>query len=187
MDWFSYLGSLITDSRCTREIKQRIAMSRETFSTLKKILCNPKITVPTGLRVLECYMLLILKYGYETWTVYKEMEKRMSAAEMWFLLRILRICWTSHSTNEEVLFLADTEQKLVKSIKKHQLQFLDHCMRKDGMDKTIFTGRIAGKRQKRDKRSHFSKELQNGVGCQGLSLFSARETGMNGINWSLMS
>ena len=48
VNWFSYLGSLITaDGRCYKEIKRRIAMSRETFSKLKNILCNPKITIPT--------------------------------------------------------------------------------------------------------------------------------------------
>jgi len=83
VNWFSYLGSLITsDGRCDREIKRRIAMSRETFSKIKKILCNPKITVTTRLRVLECYVLPVLKYGSETWTVSKKMEKRINAIEM---------------------------------------------------------------------------------------------------------
>ena len=86
VNWFSYLGSLITaGSRCDKEIKRRIVMSRETFSKLKKILCNPKITMPTRLRVRECYVLAILKYGCETLTVSTEMAKRIDAAEMWFL------------------------------------------------------------------------------------------------------
>jgi len=98
---FSYLGRLITsDGWCDREIKRRIAMSRETFSKIKKILCNPKIPVATRLRVLECYVLPVLKYGSETWTVSKEMENRIIQAEMWFLRRLLRIGWESHTTNE---------------------------------------------------------------------------------------
>ena len=33
MNWFNFLGRLITvDSRCDKEIKRRVAMSRETFS-----------------------------------------------------------------------------------------------------------------------------------------------------------
>ena len=117
MNWFSYLGSLITsESRCERENKRRIAMLRETFSKLKKILCSLKISVQTkGARM---FVLLILKSGFETWTVSKEMEKIINAAEMWFLRRILRACWTSHLTDKEVLSQADTERKLLKSIKK---------------------------------------------------------------------
>ena len=45
----------------------------------------------------------------------KEMEKRINAVEVSFLRRILSIGWTSHKTNEEVLFEADTERKLMKS------------------------------------------------------------------------
>ena len=63
VNWFRYVGSLITaDSRSDGEIKRRIAISRETFSKLKKILCNPKITIPNRLRMLECYVLPILEY-----------------------------------------------------------------------------------------------------------------------------
>ena len=39
VNWFSYLGSLITsDGKYDREIKRRIAVSREAFSKMKKIL-----------------------------------------------------------------------------------------------------------------------------------------------------
>ena len=48
----------------------------------------------------------------------KELEKGINAAEMWFLLRVLRIDWESHTTNEEVLIEADTERKLMKTILK---------------------------------------------------------------------
>ena len=45
----------------------------------------------------------------------KEMEKRINALEVWFLRRILSISWTSQKANEETLFQADTERKLMKS------------------------------------------------------------------------
>ena len=53
--------------------------------------------------------------------------------------RILRIGWTSHTTNEDALFQADTERKLMKTIKTRQLQFLGYCKRKDGMEKILLT------------------------------------------------
>ena len=34
----------------------------------------------------------------------------------------------------------------MKTIKKQQLQFLGHCMRKDGIEKLALTSEIAGKR-----------------------------------------
>ena len=71
---------------------------------------------------------------------------------------------------------------MMKTIKTQQLQYLSHCMRDKRQEKIIPTGKIVGK--KASKGSHFSKELQYGMGYQGLSFFSAQETGMNGINWS---
>ena len=110
VNWFSYLGSLITsDGKCDREIKRRIAMLREAFLKMKRTLCNSKITVSTRLRVLECYVLPVLKYGSETWTVPKEIEKGINNAEMWFLQSVLRNYWESHTANEEVFIKADTD------------------------------------------------------------------------------
>ena len=125
--------------------------------------------------MLECYVLPILKYGCETWTVSKEMEKRTNAAEMWFLRRILRICWTSHSTNEKVSFQADTGRKLIMSIKKHQLQFLGCCMRKDGMEKIILTGKIAGKRARGRQRITFIQIIAEWSGMSGIELIQCTE------------
>ena len=85
--------------------------------------------------------------------------KRINAAEMWFLRRLLRIGWESHTRNEEVLIKADTERKLMKTIKKQQLQFLGHCMRKDGIEKLALTGKVAGKRARGRQRVTFLQRI----------------------------
>ena len=86
-----------------------------------------------------------VRYG----CVSNEIEKRIKAAEMWFLRRISRIGWDSYTTNEEVLLQADKKEKKVKkTIKKQKLQFLGHCMRKNGTEKIILTdSRKKGKRK----------------------------------------
>ena len=98
------------------------------------------------------------------------MEKRINAAEIWFLRRILRIDWTSHTTNEEVLFLADTERKLMKSIKKQQLHFLGHSISKDGMEKIILEGKLAGKRARGRQRITFIQRITEWSGLSGIEL-----------------
>jgi len=47
----------------------------------------------------------VLTYASETWTISTAMEKRLEAAEMWFLRRMLRISLTSHTTNDEDILL----------------------------------------------------------------------------------
>jgi len=46
-----------------------------------------------------------------------EMENRLEAAEMWFYRRMLRI--------------SRTESTLLKTLRRRQLQFLEHVMRKE--------------------------------------------------------
>ncbi|XP_069983736.1 uncharacterized protein [Penaeus vannamei] len=140
------------------------------------------IPVATRLRVLECYVLPVLKYGSETWNVSKEMEKRSNASEMWFLRRFLRIACESHTTNEEVLMKADTERKLMKTIKKQLLQFLGHCMRKDGMEKLAHTGKIAGKRARGRQRLTFLQSIAEWSGRSAIGLIQCTES----WNWHKM-
>ena len=68
------------------------------------------------------------------------MEGRLQAVEIWFLRRIFRISWTDHVINEEVLRKAGKERSLMKFIRKRQLQFLGHIMRKEGLENLITTG-----------------------------------------------
>jgi len=44
-------------------------------------------------------------YGLETWTLRKEDIKRIQAFEMWIWLKMEKISWTAHVSNEEVLCL----------------------------------------------------------------------------------
>jgi len=47
----------------------------------------------------------------------------------------------------------------MKTIKKQLLQFLGHCMRKDGMEKLAHTGKIAGKRARGRQRVTFLQSI----------------------------
>ena len=99
---FSYLGSLITsDGKCDSEMK-KIGLSKSMFEKMKKILRNRQLSMKTRLKVLHCYIFSTLTYGSECWTMSKTMDKRIQSAEMWFY-RKMRISWTDHMSNLEVL------------------------------------------------------------------------------------
>ena len=49
-------------------------------------------------------------------------------------------------SNEEVLAKAGTRRKLVETIRKRQLQFLGHVLRKEELENMAITGKIEGKR-----------------------------------------
>ena len=46
--------------------------------------------------------------------------------------------------NEEVLKRAGTGMKLILEIRTKQMRFLEHLMRKDGLENLVLTGRLKG-------------------------------------------
>ena len=85
-------------------------------------------------RVLDCYILPVLMYGCEAWTISKEIENRLRATEMWFLRRMLRISYLDRVRNEEVLERAGTRRSLVKEPRKRQAAFFGHVMRRKELE-----------------------------------------------------
>ena len=89
---FKYLGYMITsDGKCITEIKKRTATVKDAFQKLSLILKNRNISMTTKFRT---YVWSTLTYGCECWTITGDIEKKIEAAEMWFIRRMLRISWT---------------------------------------------------------------------------------------------
>ena len=54
-------------------------------------------------RILDGCVILILTYGCEAWTLNSEKTRRLEASEMWMYRRMMRISFSQHMSNEEVL------------------------------------------------------------------------------------
>src|ERR1700729_34138 len=147
------LGTILTsDGRCLTEIKSRIAQAKTAFQRMRTILCNKSTSLKTRKRVLQCYIEPILLYGCEAWTLNKEAQRRVEAAEMWFLRRMLKIPWTARKSNEEVLKEAEEIRRLITLIRKRQSKFVGHVWRRCGMEHILTTGKIEGKRDRGRQR-----------------------------------
>ena len=161
---FKYLGyTLSSNGKCLKEVKIRISMAKEAFSRMRAIFKNRSISIGTKIRLTTTYVWSILLYGCESWTLDKDIERRLEAAEMWFLRRTLRISWTDKVKNEEVLRCADVTKKLVQTIRKRQLSFLGHVYRKDDIERAVLTGRIKGKRDCGRQRLTYLESLNTWV------------------------
>ncbi|MGX9987587.1 reverse transcriptase domain-containing protein [Soonwooa purpurea] len=166
---FKYLGSVLTeDGKCDAEIKTRIGLARNAFQKLSKILKDRKVSRTTKKRVLNCYVIPVLLYGSESWTISSRMRRRLEATEMWFYRRMLRISWTQHVSNYEVLRRMQTKRRLMLDIRKRQLKFLGHVMRKEGLENLILTGRIEGGRDRGKQRTTYLKGLSEWMMGRGM-------------------
>ena len=67
---FIFLGSKITaDSDYIHEIKRHLLFGRKAMTNLDSVLKNRDITLPTKVRIVMFFP--VVMYGYESWTIKK--------------------------------------------------------------------------------------------------------------------
>ena len=99
---YKYLGTTIEHTgQCKTEVAQRINQAKIAFWKKATIL-KSNTSMKTRIRILMCYVFSVLSYGCETWTYSKAIDHKINAFEMWCYRRMLRISWTSHTTNIDV-------------------------------------------------------------------------------------
>lgn len=157
---FNYLGSLITeDGRCEKEIRTRIGMAKEAFGRMRSLFINGCLSINTKKRLLQCYVHPILMYGCECWTITPALERKIQAAEVWFLRRILKVSYTSHTSNNDVFRRMQCRPNMLQKIRHQQLSFLGHVLRKDGLENVVITGRVPGKRSRGRQRATYMTSI----------------------------
>jgi len=109
---------------------------------------NRNLTVQTRLRTLRGYVWSIFLYGRETWTLKVDIMNKIEAFEMWCSRRILKIPWTAHTSNEEVLGQLNKDRELLNTIKTRKVSYFGHIMRGDKyhIPRLIIQGKIEGRR-----------------------------------------
>jgi len=116
---FVYLGSLITeDEKCTAEVKRRIGLASGMNGRFGKIWKSHNISNKTKVRLYELFVIPVLMYGAECWCLQKEDEGKISAAEMGWLRRIIRVARRDRMRNEVIREVLHQEETLVNKIKK---------------------------------------------------------------------
>ena len=75
VDSFKYLGCNISSNmNCCQEVKQRIAMAKETFHRKRSIFCGP-LKKELRKRLVKCFVWRIGLFGAETWTLRRNEQK----------------------------------------------------------------------------------------------------------------
>ena len=64
---------------------------------------------------------------------------------MWFYGRILRITYTEHITNGEILRRMPTRRQLIFAIRTQQMSFRGHISRHEEIETIVATGKVERK------------------------------------------
>ena len=95
--------------------------------------------------------------------VTKDLERRLEAAEMWYIRRIMRISWTEKKSNKEVTEMAGYKRSLLKTIRKRKLHFFGHINRADGLEKQILGEKMCGTKIRGRQHTKYTDSLNNFV------------------------
>ena len=81
---------------------------------MKNLLTARVLRLETRKKLIRCYILSTLLYASETWAINQIMMDKIEAFEMWIWRRCLKISYTEHKTNIDVLEQVVESRKLKK-------------------------------------------------------------------------
>jgi len=161
VDKFVYLGHTITaDGTSEVEIRKRIEIARQNFIKMGDVLASRKLKLETRKRLIKCYILSTLLYAAETWTFSKETWSRIEAFEMWMYRKMLKVRYTDHVTNEEVLRRAKAKRNLRSQIMKRKTKYFGHIVRANKLQKQLLQGKLEGRRCRGRPRRTWTKDIE---------------------------
>lgn len=178
---FTYLGASLNELwDCDEEVKRRIGRAKTTFFKLKNLLLHRNMPLHTRIRVIQSYVWPVMLYGAETWSLKVKSINRIEAFEMWTLRRLLRIPWTEHATNDEVLRRARVDRQLMDTVKQRKVSYLGHILRgrQYSIPRLILQGKIEGRRGPGRKQHSWLRNIRNWSGIpDAATIFRRAEEG----------
>jgi len=118
------------DVKCTFEIKCRIAMAKAAFNK-KRTLFTSTLDLELRKTLVKCYIWSIALYGAETWTLRAVDQKNLESFEMWYWRRMVKISWTDHVRNEDVLLRVKEQRNILHEIRKRKSNWIGHILRRN--------------------------------------------------------
>ena len=171
---FKYLGATISEEGSKKEVLCRIAQAVAALTKLSTIWKDKNISLGTKIRLMRSLVTSIFLYACESWTLNKDIEKRIQAFEMRCYRRILGITYKDRITNEKVeemiMRAAGPFEKLLRTVKKRKLKWFGHVTRSNGLAKTIMQGTVPGKRGKGRPRRQWGDDIRDWTGKSGFEL-----------------
>ena len=118
------------------------------MTNLESILKSRGITLLTKVHLVKAVVFPVVMDRCESWTIKKAEHQRIDAFELWCWRRLLRVSWTARKYKQSILKEISPEYSLEGLMLKLKLQYFDHLMRIDFLEKTLMLGKIEGRRRR---------------------------------------
>ena len=143
-----------SNGRCFESLFTKIFLSigRNTFLRRRSI-----ARVKNFARALARAIARVKRKGLQSWTLSKEMEKRIKSFEFKCYRHILQIPYTAHVTNEgiknQINAATGTSERLIGTVRKRKVPWFGHKVRQDNsLTKMIMEEMVEGTRRRRGRR-----------------------------------
>ena len=166
----------------------RIAQTIAALTKLRTIWSDKHITLKSKVRLMRSLVFSIFLYACESWTLTKDLERRIQATEMRCYRRLLGISYKDRITNEEVKNRVQQAigpfESLLSSVKKRKLKWYGHTVRSSGLAKTILQGTVRGRRARGRPKKRWEDNIQDWT---GLRLREALREAEDREGWRMMA
>ena len=85
--------------------------------------------------------------------------KEINAFETWIYSIMLRILWTAHMTNTEILTM-NSAHLLLNIVKQRQVACCGHTIPRDGLQRLLVEGKLNGKRWRERPRTSWMDNVK---------------------------
>ena len=175
VEYFKYLGAIISNEGSKPEILSRIAQTTAALSRLKIIWRDKNISFASKVKLMRTLILSTFLYACESWTLAAEIERRAQALE-----RLLNISYKDHVTNEEarnrIRNAIGVHDDLLTRVKKRKLRWFGHISRSSSMSKTVQQGTVKGARRRGRQKKRLEDNITEWTGMEFGDTLQQRKT-----------
>ena len=101
--WFSWAPKSLQMVTATMKLKKHLLLGRKVMTNLDSILKSKDITLSTKVHLVKAMVFLVVRNGWERWTIKKVEHQRTVAFELWCWRRLLGDPWTARRSNQSIL------------------------------------------------------------------------------------
>ena len=167
---FKNLGAVMNeDPTSNTEIRTRLAIATAQMAKLNHIWKCREVREKTKIQLMKALVTAVALFGCETWTLSKQLKKKISAFEMRCFRRLLGVHWREHRINasvlEEIRRKGGELEPLLDTVKKRKLRWFGQVTRRPGtLAHTVMHGGVEGRRGRGRPRRSWSGDVGVWVG-----------------------